>query len=211
MTGENMKRTCYIGFALFLTISVTGCASAINAKNANRHGSAAYAASNAGDWTTARKQWAQALVNAQLAGKPAQQLAVFNYEYGRALGVQCYWKESETHLQKAYELDHQSGGPEFMSLVELSRMKFDQGQFDKCIPYYSRAIESLEKVNAPTQAPTEFSVVLEEYAKALRETGKDQEAISVQKRAEEIRSKNPEGNSATDRTPYGKYCSNTGS
>lgn len=97
-----------------------------------------------------------------------------------------------------------------MSLLELSRLKYDQGQFDKCLPYYSRAIESLEKVNAPTQAPTEFSVVLEEYAKALRETGKEQEAISVQKRANEIRTKNPEGKSITDRTPYGKYCSNSG-
>lgn len=205
-----MKLTSYMGFALFLTMSVTGCASAINAKNANRHGNAANAASKAGDWTTARKQWAQALVNAEMAGMPAQQLAVFNYEYGRALGVQCFWKESENYLQKAYELDHQTAGPEFMSLLELSRLKYDQGQFDKCIPYYSRTIELLEKVNAPTQSPTEFSVVLEEYAKALRETGKEQEAISVQKRADEIRIKNPEGKSVTDRTPYGKYCSNIG-
>jgi len=205
-----MKHASYIGFALFLSISVTGCAGSINAKNANRHGSAANAASKAGDWTTARKQWAQALVNAQLGGLPAQQLAVFNYEYGRALGVQCFWEESENYLQKAYELDHQAGGPEFMSLLELSRLKYDQGQFEKSIPYYSRAIEALEKINAPTQAPTEFSVVLEEYAKALRETGKEQEAISVQKRADEIRIKTPEGKSVTDRTPYGKYCSNIG-
>ncbi|QXE84910.1 hypothetical protein KP003_10870 [Geomonas nitrogeniifigens] len=205
-----MKLTIFLGFTLFLIMSVTGCASAINAKNSSRHGIAANAASKAGDWTTARKQWAQALVNAELADMPAQQLAVFNYEYGRALGVQCFWKESESHLQKAYDLDHQTAGPEFMSLLELSRLKYDQGQFDKCIPYYLRAIESLEKINAPTQAPTEFSVVLEEYARALRETGKEQEAISVQKRADEIRSKTQEGRSVTDRTPYGKYCSNTG-
>lgn len=205
-----MKLTSFMGFALFLIMSVTGCANAINVKNTNSHGNAANAASKAGDWTTARKQWAQALVNAELAGMPAQQLAVFHYEYGRALGVQCFWKESESYLQRAYELDHQTAGPEFMSLLELSRLKYDQGKFDKCIPYYLRAIESLEKVNAPARTPTEFSVVLEEYAKALRETGKEQEAISVQKRADEIRSKNQEGRTVTDRTPYGKYCSNAG-
>jgi tetratricopeptide (TPR) repeat protein len=210
MIGDKMKLKFFLAVALFLLISVTGCASAINAKNANRHGNAANAASKAGDWTTARKQWAQAVVNAQLAGLTAQQLAVYNYEYGRALGVQCFWDESEHYLQKAYELDHQTGGPEFMSLLELSRLKYDQQQFDKSLPYYSRAIEALEKVNASVESPAEFSVVLEEYAKALRETGKGQEAISAQKRANDIRAKNPERKSITDRTPYGKFCSNNG-
>jgi tetratricopeptide (TPR) repeat protein len=207
--GGKMKLGSYIALAFFSINSITGCAGAINAKNASRHANAANAASKAGDWATARKQWAQALVDAQLAGASPRQLAVFNYEYGRALGVQCFWEESENYLQKAYELDSQSDGPEFMSLVELSRLQYDQRKFEKSLTYYSRAIASLEKVHAPTQAPAEFSVVLEEYAKALRETGKEQEAISVQTRANEIRAKYTEGKSITDRTPYGKYCSAT--
>jgi tetratricopeptide (TPR) repeat protein len=200
-----MKRIRYIAIALVLSSSA-GCAGAINAKSAHHLGDAANEASKAGDWTTARQKWAQALVNAQLAGLPNKQLAIFNYEYGRSLGVQCFWEESEKYLQRAHELDHETGGPEFMSLLELSRLKYDQGQFAKSIPYYSRAIDLLEKANAPTRAPTEFAVVLDEYATALKETGNREEALSLHKRAKEIRLATPDGKSITDRTPYGKYC-----
>ncbi len=164
--GGDMKLFHYLVVALIIMLPATGCASDINARNAKQHAGAADAASKAGDWTTARKQWSQALVNAQLAGAAPQQLAVFNYEYGRALGVQCFWDESEKYLLKAYQIDHETGGPEFMSLLELSRLKYDQKQYDKSVPYYMRAIEALEKVNASTKAPAEFSVVLDDYANA---------------------------------------------
>ena len=205
-----MKLVGYLVVVLLIALSVTGCASDISATNARRHANAAEAASRVGDWTTARKQWAQALVDAQLAGAPAQDLAVFNYEYGRALGVQCFWDESEKYLLRAYQLDHETSGPEFMSLLELSRLKFDQKQYDKSVPYYRRAIEAMEKVNAPTEAPAEFSVVLDEYAKVLRATGKEPDANSVQTRANNIRSKNPGRQSITERTPYGTQCTSKG-
>mgnify|MGYP001768248953 CR=1 FL=1 len=201
-----MKLISYLIAVLLMALLVTSCASDISARNAKHHASAADAASKTGDWTTARKQWAQALVNAQLAGAPAQQLAVFNYEYGRVLGVLCFWDESEKYLLKAYQLDHETGGPEFMSLLELSRLKYDQKQYDKSVPYYERAIEALDKVNAPTEAPAEFCVVLDEYAKALLGSGKKEESSSVHTRANEIRSKNPGRQSITDRTPYGAQC-----
>mgnify|MGYP003793209655 FL=1 len=201
-----MKLVKCLAVALLIALPVTGGANAINTANARRHANTAAAASKAGDWATARTEWAQALVNAQLAGASSQHLAVFNYEYGRALGVQCFWDQSETYLLKAYELDRQAGGPEHMSLVELSRMKFNQKQYDRSAQYYRRAIEALEQINASAKAPAEFSVILDEYAEALRRCGKDQDADLVQARANEIRSRDPGGRSITDRTPYGTQC-----
>jgi len=52
-----------------VALSLDGCASAINATNARHRAIAASEAGRAGDWTTARKEWAKALVNAQLAGR----------------------------------------------------------------------------------------------------------------------------------------------
>jgi hypothetical protein len=101
---------------IVLLLFAASCASPINSTNAKHHAISANEAEKRGDWTTARKEWAKALVNAQLAGAPTQELAVFNYEYGRALGVQCSWDEAEKYLLKAYELDLKTGGPAFMSL-----------------------------------------------------------------------------------------------
>lgn len=201
-----MKLSKYWVTVLFIALTVTSNVSAVHAASAREHARAANAAGKAGDWTNARKQWAQALENAQREGSPAKLLAVFNYEYGRALGVQCFWDEAEKHLLKAFELDQQTGGPAFISLVELARLRYDQKQYDKCVPYFKRAIEALEKMSAATESPAEFSVILDEYAVALRGIGNEQEATSVQGRAKEIRSKYPGGYSVTDRTPYGKHC-----
>ena len=189
-----------------LLLFTAGCATAINATNVKHHAIAANDAGKAGDWTTARKEWAKALVNAQLAGAPAQQLAVLNYEYARALGVQCSWDEAEKYLLKAYELDLKTGGPGFMSLTELSRLKYDQKSYDSAIMYFERAIPAMEKAGAPTQAPMGFAEILDEYAIALRNVRRDAEANSVQERASKLRTDYPQGHSITDRTPYGTQC-----
>jgi tetratricopeptide (TPR) repeat protein len=89
-------------------------------------------------------------------------------------------------------------------LLELARLKFDQKQYDNCIPYFRNAIGSMEKINAPVEAPAEFAIVLDEYAKALQETGRKQESISILARANEIRAKNQGQKSITDRTPMAR-------
>jgi tetratricopeptide (TPR) repeat protein len=192
--------------AVLVVLILTGCAGSINPQNAAKYANAANSAAKAGDWTTARGYWAKAVVNAELAGAPPQQLAVLNYEYGRSLGIQCFWDESEKYLLKAFDLDHQTGGPEFMSLVELSRLKYDQKQYDKAVVYFERTIPALQKAGAPAQAPAEFAAILDEYAAALKNAGKEDEAKSVQGQAAKVRADNPQGHSITDRTPYGTQC-----
>jgi len=189
-----------------LILGLLGCVSTINATNAGNHAKAAKNASDVGDWKTAREQWAKALMNAQLAGASDQQLSVFSYEYGRALGVQCYWDEAEKYLQKAYELDLKTAGPDYMSLTELSRLKYDQKQYDKAVGYYRRAFEAMEKFGAAKKSPIGFADLLGEYANALQETGEETEAKIIRNRANDLRRLNPTGHSVTDRTPYGTQC-----
>jgi tetratricopeptide (TPR) repeat protein len=192
--------------SVFIAITSVGCVSAINATNARHHAEVANEASKAGDWTTARTQWARALVNAQLAGAPSQTLAVFNYEYGRALGVTCFYDEAEKYLLKALELDVQTSGPTYMSLLELSRLMYDQKQYDKSIPYFRRTLEAIEVSGMAAKVPIDLADMLNEYADALVKTDNDKEAIVVAKRAQQLRTDNPEKQSNTDRTPYGTQC-----
>lgn len=93
-----------------------------------------------------------------------------------------------------------------MSLVELSRLKYDQSQYDKAIVYYVRAIRALEDTDAPREAPIAFADILDEYANALQKTGNKAEGSTIKKRSDKIRFQNPQGYSITDRTPYGTMC-----
>lgn len=180
--------------------------SGINATNARHHAEAAKAASKAGDWNTARTQWAQALVNAQLVGASPDTLAVYNYEYGRALGVTSFYDESEKYLLRALDLDTQTKGPTYMSLLELSRLQYDQKQYQKSIPYFHRTLESLESSGMAIKAPIDFADMLDEYADALTKAGNEREAIAITSRATRLRAENPNKQSNTDRTPYGTQC-----
>jgi tetratricopeptide (TPR) repeat protein len=133
-------------------------------------------------------------------------LAVFYYEYGRALGVTCFFDESETYLKKAYELDKKTNGPVYMSLTELGRLNLDQKKYDQALKYYNEVIPMIEKMGAETEAPMEFSFMLDDYSEMLSNTGMEQKAGEYKQRAEEIRKKNPKRHSITERTMYGTQC-----
>lgn len=109
------------GISLSLLIALISCAPAINQKSAAIHAQSAQAAIKNSDLDAARENWAKAVKNGELANEPDQKMAVLYYEYGRALGVTCYFDGSEYYLKKAYVLDKKTGGPVYMSLVELAR------------------------------------------------------------------------------------------
>ena len=64
-------------------LGIAGCAAPINMRNADVHAQAGYSAQRNGDWDTARRQFAQAVVNADLGGAEAHGKAIVNYEYVR--------------------------------------------------------------------------------------------------------------------------------
>lgn len=194
---------------LLPVVVLTGCASAISERVATDYTQVGAAAEARGDWDTARRAFARAVMNADEAGLPLARRATVHYEYGRSLGVTCFFDQSEHELNVAYDLDRQTGQPLFLSLVELARLNLDQGKFVPAAAYFERAMPALDAVNAADKAPIAYAGILDEYARALTGAGRSQEARKPAERAASIRAGRPSGHSITDRTPYGKFCNRT--
>ncbi len=171
-----------------------------------RHAQAADTASASGDWSLSYREWRQAVAAAEQAKLPATALAVIYYEYGRAAGVTCHFAIAERYLDKAYQLDKRNDGPVYLALIELARVNLDQGKDARAADYFAQAIPLLEQIGAPQQAPAEFARVLDEYARALRQLGRNQAAEQAAGRAAGLRKRFPDYHSITERTPYGSRC-----
>lgn len=200
----NLKRIAlYFGILLLLV----GCATPINKKIANNHMKAAIDASNNGNWDASRRHWAKVVVNSKLANAPEQKMAVFNYEYGLALGVTCYFEEAEKYLNLAYQQDINTGGPSYKDLIELARLNLNQKKWEKSINYFEKALPILNKINASTGAPHAYADILDDYANAL-ENSNNQNSKKYRQEAKNIREKNPKSYSITEKIPYGEQCTN---
>lgn len=197
-----MRSLCFLA----LLVVLTGCASEIQKRNAERFTLIGMQAQAQGDWDTARRAYARAVVNGEQAKLPQRTLAVLTYEYGRSLGVSCFFDLAEAELNRAYELDRQAGNPLYLSLTELARLTFDQQKFQVAASYFARAIEKMDQGKVVETAPTAYADILAEYAIALAKVDRVTEAVDVNKRVSAIRKANPDGKSVTDRTPYGKFC-----
>ena len=189
-----------------LIFSSQACATPMNRSNAMKHAQIAVQASSMGDWDSSRREWAKAVVNADLGNLEAPQRAVFYYEYGRSAGVTCFFDIAEDYLNKSYELDAEIGGPSVLSLVELFRLNLDQKKYKEAVEYFKKALPELEKLNAPKESPAEFSKLLEEYAIALKVINNKEESKKIEARALKVRKSAK--HSITDRTPYGSKCTN---
>lgn len=192
-------------FCVFV-LSLIGCASPINRKNAEIHTRQGAIAIANNDWQAARRSFARAVVNADLGGVAPSTRAVLNYEYGRSLGVTCFFDDATYYLEQAHKLDKETGGPLYLSLVELARLHLDQAKFAEAAAYYKRALPELDLHNIPEKSPIGYADVLDELATALIAIKQTTEASELKLRAQSIRTEHPNGRSATDRTPYGKYC-----
>jgi hypothetical protein len=183
-----------------------GCASAIHDKNSDNYTLVGYQAQQRGDWDAARRAYAKAVVNAEMGNTPIKSRSIRTYEYGRALGVTCFFDLAEAELKMAYKLDKQSSQPLFLSLVELARLNFSQEKFVASLPYYEEAISELDKASAAEKAPGGYAEILEEYAIALAKAGKVVDSKRITAKVSEIKTKNPKASSITEKTPYGKFC-----
>jgi hypothetical protein len=215
----------YLTVVIALTVLLTGCVSELNRRNAERYALAGainqrnavqYAQNGEqtkarDSWDTARRAYARAVVNGELAGLPAKTQALLMYEYGRSLGVTCFFDLAETWLNNAYEQDKQADQPLYLSLDELGRLMFDQRKYPQATEYLGRGIKLLDEADFYKSSPgaaIAYADILDEYALALSKSGNDAKVSDIKKRAAEIRSQYPNQISSTDRTPYGKYCTN---
>ena len=187
-------------------VLISGCAHNINIHNAAKHAEAGDSAILRDDWDTARREYAQAAVNADLGRAPARARSVMYYEYARACGVTCHYELAEEYLHKSLKLDEESSGPIHFPLIELARLYLDQGKYDQAVPYFERALPVVENLGAATIDPIGFAEFLEEYAIALDMSGRPTDSSILKDRSADIRGLHPSAKSNTDRTPYGKHC-----
>jgi tetratricopeptide (TPR) repeat protein len=183
-----------------------GCVSAINTRNAEVHAQAGYSAQGRGDWEMAARQFAQAVVNSDLADADPRGRATVNYEYGRAMGVVCRYDDSEKYLLRAKDFDEKSGRPPFLPLYELAVLNVYQRKYNQAIAYFQQLMPFIESEKLTTTAPLGVADAYEKWAIALEATGNQAGAEAMRAKAAKIRSENPNAKPLGPGTPYGTRC-----
>ncbi len=193
---------------LFLHL-VSSCAPVpINGPMTTSYGKAGYLAQQQGDWDTARKNYALAVKNAELEIASFEMESTLNYEYGRSLGVTCFYKDAQTYLLKAIQFDQHYNGPTHMGILELARLNYDQAKHLEATKYFEKLLPIYEIASAEKHDPIGVANVYEEYSISLNKIGRTKESLHFRQLTEELRSNNPGKTSPTERTPYGKQCTN---
>src|SRR2546423_15195776 len=93
-----------------------------------------------------------------------------------------------------------------MSLYEMGRMNYDRKLYAQAIGYFARVEPEFERRQLDTQDPLGMADYLDEYATALEQTGKIDQAKSRRARAGELRQTFRGRQAHTEKTPYGTQC-----
>lgn len=200
---ENYMKRLIPGVIILL--SLAGCAS-VNEKSASDAMQKGAAARDRGDWDAARRIYAGSFADRNLAQTSPRYRAVLHYEYGRSLGVTCFFKEAEHELTLAHDLDKKTGGVFYLSLTELARLSLAQKKFPDAVSYFERVLAELDPVITAKKAPVFYANVLDDYALALSGAGRPKNAEAATKQAAEVRANMPAEQSVPGRTPYGTQC-----
>lgn len=195
---------CALGGAL----SAAGCSTPEPKPAGPDYAAQGGAAEVRGDWDDARRAFGQAVLVADQSGWPASQRAAVHFDYGRALGVTCYYTEAERELSQAYDLDILTGRYRYPALVELARLALVQRQFDASAKYFGRALGTLDRLQAARKVPYAYAEVLDDYALALGGAGDAEAATRIIDRAAKVRADFSDRMQAqaSSRTPYGTHC-----
>ena len=191
--------------SLVVTLLLAGCASyAQDQYKYNFYATHAEEAIKAGDWVVYRSNLQAAIDSADSAEAWQSEKSRLYYEYGRASGVLCDWKEAERGLMKALEIRKSIGMPTSAPLVELGRISVDRQDYEGAEKYFSEAYPILQRADAANRFPSAFVAYLDEYATAWEHLHKDAQAASLRARAIELR--NTHATTKSTRTPYGTQC-----
>lgn len=193
--------------ALIAASLLSSCANPINRKTAAIYADRCRGFQAQNEWWKARQACGRAATNAKLGGAPEGTLAVLWYEYGRTSGAICDYVEAQKGLEEAMKLDQATGGPVYMSLLEMARLSSAQGRFTEAASYYSKFWSAIPKELAERDDPIGSAEALEEQAEAYKQIGDASSSKRAKDQASALRAANPNKPSNTDRTPYGKFCS----
>ncbi|VVE87479.1 hypothetical protein PBR20603_01415 [Pandoraea bronchicola] len=205
----NRSLTCLVLVcALGGVLSVAGCSAPERKPSGPDYAALGGAAEVRGDWDSARRAFGQAVLVADQSGWPASQRAAIHFDYGRALGVTCYYTEAERELGLAYDLDILTARYRYPALIELARLSLAQRQFAQSAKYFGRALGSLDRMEAARKVPFAYAELLDDYALALGGAGDAEAANRIIERAAKVRADLGDvlPGQATSRTPYGTHC-----
>ncbi len=208
-----MKTTSLL---IALMLSLVGCTN-MSSRSAQddysevyRH---AYIALQKGEWHTYKRLMRTVIDSSTASGAPPEKRAIYWYEYGRASGVVCDWKDAEFALTVAHNLDIKTGGPVHESLNELGRIYVVRKQYEKAVDHFTRAFKALEQYHEkhPGKEITNQlgnARVIEDFAYALEQSGGQQSDVKrLRVSAAEIRKNlNAKDGVYEDVTPYGTQC-----
>ncbi len=197
-------KTFYV--TAILSVFLAGCVNPINLHTGEQYYQGGIENAKQDKWFNARMAYGRAWTNADIGKADDRTTAVYAYEYGRASGAICDWKEAEHGLLKALELDKKTNGPVHMSLYELARMYRAQGMHEKAEEYFVKTDEKMKAVNAEERDPIGYADFLKEYAQNSNSLGKATEASRLTSLETKIRKTHPGKTRNGDRTPYGQFC-----
>jgi len=183
-------------FLLLIFIFLTGCVQSINLKQAEIHYNAGSQYEDKGDFISAKEQFAKALSDARLGKAKPAAISMLTYNLGRVTGYACDFEQSEKLLIEALKLEEKVTGPSSgittMRLFELARLNYDQGKYAEAAKYYSRGLPLVEALNVIESDPITFANALDEYSRALEETGNIDESIKIKTKSKKIKESNSE-------------------
>jgi tetratricopeptide (TPR) repeat protein len=92
------------------------------------------------------------------------------------------------------------------NLCEFGRLDLAEGKWEDAAAQFARAFPTLESVDLETSDPIGCAELLEDYEKALRNTGRAEEAAKISKRADDLRRANPSRAVVYAFRPYSSDC-----
>jgi tetratricopeptide (TPR) repeat protein len=132
-------------------VILSGCATAINQKNAGTYYEAGLQAEASKNWAGAKEMFWRALVNARSGGAAPAYISAATYNLGRMTGYTCEYADAEKLLLESVSLEQGLPTPNMINLTkrwsELAQITYDQGKYAESSKWFAIAIPELEKLN----------------------------------------------------------------
>ncbi len=189
---------------------LAGCATDINVVNANRYHDAGLRAEMAGDYPAAEQHYQRALINARDAGTSDASISMAMYNLGRMKGLNCKYGEARDLLVQSLQMEEKASSSDSSlvakRLFELSRFHYDRQQYAEAASYYSRALPLGRRLGLEREDPGALAGAIDEYAAALRSSGKPQEADRAAADAQALRTASGNARPRFTFTRYTRPC-----
>lgn len=207
-----MKHIALKALALVPVLSIVGCVGAINMKNADRYYDAALQSEWAGDFEHSKEMYYRSFVNARSGSASTEYISATLYGYGRMLGYTCDYTASNEALKESLELEKSISDTVTSNITkrlsELGRLNLARESYAEAAAYFGEASPELERLGMLKSDPVGYALYLEDYAKALAQSGQTKQSDSILLKAKNIRNSNADVTAKFTPIYYEDVCKN---